>query len=120
MFRSPGKMAWVFGLGVAVGFVLPRSAPTPILAGGGRQEAVGGPAGGGPKPATAATKKANTAFAKTLPFADKQAFADAQKGFMAPLPDKGVIKNSRGAPVWDLAPFSFIKLDADCPDTVNP
>src|SRR5262245_31635150 len=73
----------------------------------------GGGGKNGPKPATEATKKANAAFAKNLPFADKQAFADAQKGFIAPLPDKGVIKNKAGMLVWDLAPFSFIKLDTD-------
>jgi alkyl sulfatase BDS1-like metallo-beta-lactamase superfamily hydrolase len=94
--------------------------PPIVLGAGGKTAAVVGSASGGPKPATAATKKANADFARNLPFANRQAFADAQKGFIAPLPDKGVIKNKLGRPVWDLAPFSFIKLDAKSPDTVNP
>jgi alkyl sulfatase BDS1-like metallo-beta-lactamase superfamily hydrolase len=112
MLRSRGKIAWGFGLGMIVGLLVSRSMP-PVLLGG------GGAAPGGSKPAAEATKKANAAFAAKLPFADKQAFADAQKGFIAPLTDNGVIKNKQGMPVWDLGPFSFIKPDAPAPDTVN-
>lgn len=120
MFRSQGKMVCVFGLGIVVGLLLSHSL-TPLVGGEtGKAEAAGGPARAGPKPATAATKKANAEFARDLPFADKQAFADAQKGFIAPLPDKGLIKNKAGMPVWDLGPFEFIKLGEKCPDTVNP
>ncbi len=107
-----------FGLGVVVGLLLARS-PAPLVLG------AGGPAGaaadaGGPRPATAATKKANAAFAAGLPFADKRDFEDARKGFIAPLPDHGLVRTKLGTTAWDLGPFAFIKPDAPAPDTVNP
>lgn len=53
-------------------------------------------------------------------FADKQDFEDASRGFVAPLADKGVIRNEKGRPVWDMTQFQFI-LDAEkAPETVNP
>lgn len=48
-----------------------------------------------PKEATAATKQANDALYKQLPFANKTDFTDAHKGFIAPLPD-AVIKGEQG------------------------
>ena len=63
-----------------------------------------------PKDATKVTKAANAKLLKELPFEDKQDFADAKRGFVAPLPNKGVIKNAQGRPVWDLTKFSFIKI----------
>jgi alkyl sulfatase BDS1-like metallo-beta-lactamase superfamily hydrolase len=120
MIRSQGKILGVFGLGIVVGILLSHSTPPLPVGGGDKTVAAAGEPQGGPRPATTATKKANAAFAKNLPFADKQAFDDAQKGLIAPLPDHGVIKNKMGMPVWDLAPFSFIKLGANPPDTVNP
>jgi alkyl sulfatase BDS1-like metallo-beta-lactamase superfamily hydrolase len=71
-------------------------------------------------PATAATKQANAAFAKGLPYADKQDFGNAQKGLMAPLPNQGLVKDAKGLPVWDPSHYKFIILDAKAPDTVNP
>jgi alkyl sulfatase BDS1-like metallo-beta-lactamase superfamily hydrolase len=73
-----------------------------------------------PKDATEVTKKANAKILKKLPFANKQDFEDAKRGFMAPLPNNGVIKNDKGQVVWDLTRFAFIKQDAPAPDTVNP
>jgi alkyl sulfatase BDS1-like metallo-beta-lactamase superfamily hydrolase len=73
-----------------------------------------------PKEASVMTKDANAELLRTLPFADKQDFDDAKRGFIAPLPDGGVIKNTKGEPVWDLSKFSFIKEDVPAPDTVNP
>jgi linear primary-alkylsulfatase len=73
-----------------------------------------------PKNATEVTKKANAKVLKELPFANKQDFEDSKRGFIAPLPNKGIIKNAKGEPVWDLTRFSFIKQDAPAPDTVNP
>ena len=70
--------------------------------------------------ATATTKAANAKVLKELPFEDRQDFEDAKRGFIAPLPNQGVIKNAQGRPVWDLTKFSFIKQDAPAPDTVNP
>jgi alkyl sulfatase BDS1-like metallo-beta-lactamase superfamily hydrolase len=90
------------------------SAPTAAAA------PTGGKADVTPKPATEHTKKANADFAKKLPFADKRDFEEANKGLIAPLPNGGILKSSSGALVWDLNKYSFIKADAQPPDTVNP
>lgn len=71
-----------------------------------------------PKPATEITKKINAAYLTELPFSNKQDFADATRGFIAPLPD-GVIKAADGRVIWDLNNYKFI-TDATAPDTVNP
>lgn len=73
-----------------------------------------------PKDASTATKSLNNQVLKELPFNDKESFVNAEKGFIAPLPDNGVIKNANGDVVWDLGNFSFIKNDSSSPDTVNP
>jgi len=73
----------------------------------------------GPKPATEATKKANAAVLGELPFGNKHDFEDAQRGFIAPLPDKGVVRNAKGEVVYDAGRFE-IPLDKVAPDTVNP
>ena len=48
-----------------------------------------------PKDATEFTKQLNDIYLKTLPFDDRSDFENAQRGFMAPLYDDGVIKNDR-------------------------
>src|SRR5271157_2128866 len=73
-----------------------------------------------PGSASAATKKHNAELLQQLPFTDQQDFEDAKRGFIAPLPDGGVIRNQAGKPVWDLGGFSFIKEGAAAPETVNP
>ena len=73
-----------------------------------------------PKEATETTRAANAELLNSLPFADKRDFEEAKRGFLAPLPDGGVIKNEQGRPVWDVTRFSFIKEGAAVPDTVNP
>lgn len=72
------------------------------------------------KPATAATIKANKELAAYLNFADKQDFADAQKGLID-APPTLTIKNAKGDVVWDLEIYKqYIGLDKPAPDTVNP
>lgn len=73
-----------------------------------------------PGSASAPTKKHNAELLQQLPFADKKDFEDAKRGFIAPLPDSGVIRDKDGKPVWDLSGFSFIKEGAAAPETVNP
>jgi alkyl sulfatase BDS1-like metallo-beta-lactamase superfamily hydrolase len=73
-----------------------------------------------PKPATEATKAANAAVLKELPFSDKQAFEDSEKGFIAPLENNGVVKNAKGDVIYDLPRWDFLKGDKPAPDTVNP
>ena len=66
------------------------------------------------------TQKIHAGVLRQLPFADQQDFEDARRGFIAPLPDGGVIRDQEGRPVWDLSGFSFIKEGAASPETVNP
>src|SRR5262245_24569900 len=75
----------------------------------------------GSKPASDETKAANAKLLNELPFANKQEFEDAKAGFIASLPDNGVIKNAKGEPIYDLSKFTaFIGEGKDAPDTVNP
>jgi hypothetical protein len=70
--------------------------------------------------ATDATKAANRRMAASLPFEGRRDFDEAARGFIAPLPDGGVIRGADGA-VWDLSRFSsWITADAEAPETVNP
>ena len=73
--------------------------------------------GGG---AAAATQKINAAVLQQLPLTDKQDFEDARRGFIAPLPEGGVIRTKDGNLAWDLSSFGFIKEGAPAPETVNP
>ncbi len=72
------------------------------------------------KQATEATRVANSALQRTLPFEDIRDFEESERGFIAPLPNGGVIKNDEGRIVWDMSRFEFIKDDVPAPDTVNP
>lgn len=72
-----------------------------------------------PKEATAATKAANDKLYTQLPFADKQAFEDAHKGFVAPLP-QAMVKGKAGNVIWNPAQYDFIKEGEKAPDSVNP
>jgi alkyl sulfatase BDS1-like metallo-beta-lactamase superfamily hydrolase len=74
-----------------------------------------------PKPATAATKAANAAVLKSLPFeTDKKDFEEAQRGLLRK-PETLTIKNDKGEVVWDLESYKqYIGLDKPAPDTVNP
>lgn len=72
------------------------------------------------KPATAATRAANDAVLKSLPFGDRSDFDDAQRGLIA-RPDTLTIKNTKGDVVWDLESYKqYIGPDKPAPDTVNP
>ncbi|MGP8121648.1 MAG: alkyl/aryl-sulfatase [Xanthobacteraceae bacterium] len=71
-----------------------------------------------PKPATAAVKAANAAAHGTLPFADRQDFTDAERGFLGTLPD-ATIAHATGRAVWDMAGYAFLGND-HAPDTVHP
>ena len=84
------------------------------------------------KPATEHTRAAHAAMSKEVDFADRQDFQDAQRGFLAPLPDRGRILESNGRETWNLAPYDFLApamsrdfppsviMPTQAPDTVNP
>ena len=60
-----------------------------------------------PKGATQFTKEINAMFLKVLPFDDRQDFEDAQKGFIAPLYDGGVVKDKDGKLLYDAGKYTF-------------
>ena len=70
-----------------------------------------------PKPASAATAAAQQAAAKTLPNEDGRDGEFATRGFVGTLADP-VIRNGKGAPVWNLAAYEWVK--GPPPATVNP
>lgn len=69
--------------------------------------------------ATEATKAANAKVQESLPFEDRRSFENANRGFIAPLPEDA-ITGPDGAPIWDPKKFAFLEKDAPAPDTVNP
>src|SRR5262247_2169155 len=74
----------------------------------------------GPRDATEATKRANAAVLRDLPFADREDFELAQRGFIAPAPATVAGRRPGGPLAWNLAAYAFIGPDAPAPDTVNP
>ncbi|MES1926028.1 alkyl sulfatase dimerization domain-containing protein [Salinisphaera sp. T31B1] len=73
--------------------------------------------GAGQVAATATTRQANAAVAKSLADDDRADFKDAERGLIARDPNL-VIADSDGHTVWDMTAYDFIEGDA--PDTVNP
>ena len=76
------------------------------------------PTPGVPKDATPATAQANAAVLNELPFDNLEDFQDAQRGFVATLPE-GIIKTDAGSAAWDLTAYEFLERE-DAPPTVNP
>jgi linear primary-alkylsulfatase len=70
--------------------------------------------------ASDATRAANERVLASLPFEDRRDFDEAARGFVAPLPDEGVIRRENGDVVWDLSRFAFVGQGAAAPETVNP
>ncbi|MDR3507005.1 MAG: alkyl sulfatase dimerization domain-containing protein [Caulobacteraceae bacterium] len=68
-------------------------------------------------PPSAYTQAAQAEVLRTSPFADRQDFDFARRGFVATRTDP-LIRNAAGQPVWDLSAFDFLKGEA--PATVNP
>jgi len=64
------------------------------------------------------TVKANKEIMQQFDFSDQEEFADAQRGFIATVPDI-VIKNAKGGIAWSMPDFDFEK-QTDVPLTVNP
>ena len=110
-------------VGVSIGYIAACNNIKPERDAAAKDEPVadGDPTARSPevKLASSATKAANDALLKELPFSDKQSFEDAKRGMIAPLP-KQVIETEGGAQVWDPNKYGFITTDAATPDTVNP
>ena len=58
------------------------------------------------KDAEPATRQANAEVLRSLPFADRTDFADAQRGFIASLPD-GLVLGDGQRVVWSMKPYAF-------------
>jgi len=71
-----------------------------------------------PKDATAATAAANEKLLSELPFANRQDFEDARRGFVATIPN-AEIRAADGRVVWTMAPYKFLESNK-APATVNP
>ncbi|MEZ2601091.1 alkyl/aryl-sulfatase [Kluyvera intermedia] len=72
-----------------------------------------------PKEATLYTQQINQQYVKSLPFSDRQDFADAQRGFIAPLLNQGELKNADGKVYYRAEDYKF-DINASAPNTVNP
>jgi len=72
----------------------------------------------GSRGASEATKQANAAVFKELPFSDRQDFADAGRGLVAQAPSTA-IRDPEGNIVWDMGPYAFLNGDAPL-ETINP
>lgn len=72
-----------------------------------------------PAPATGHTRSANASVLARLPFADRQEFDFAERGFIA-APRQLTIKAADGRVVWDMDSFGFLNEHESAPDTVNP
>lgn len=70
-----------------------------------------------PKPAEPSVKARNHAVLSTLPFANRDDFQDAARGFIATMPD-ALVTGSKGNVVWSQKDYAFLEKEA--PDTVNP
>lgn len=69
------------------------------------------------KPAEPAVKAMNNAVLSKLPFAKRDDFQDAARGFIATLPD-ALVTGPNGKVVWSQKDYAF--LEKASPDTVNP
>ena len=71
------------------------------------------------QPATQYTQQINQQYTQSLPFNDRQDFDDAQRGFIAPLLNQGILKNADGKTYYRGEDYKF-DINAPAPDTVNP
>ncbi|MBP6440494.1 MAG: MBL fold metallo-hydrolase [Caldilineaceae bacterium] len=71
-----------------------------------------------PNEATTITAQINAALLADLPFADQQDFEDAQRGFIATLPEV-TIKAENGYTVWTLQGYEFLAQE-EAPPSINP
>ncbi|WP_076861029.1 alkyl/aryl-sulfatase [Bradyrhizobium mercantei] len=71
-----------------------------------------------PTPAEPAVVARNKAVVDQLPFSDREDFANAERGFIATVPDATIL-NAGGKVAWSLKPYYFIE-DGLAPDSVNP
>ena len=104
-------MSKTFGHGVVLAVVTALSCAIPLVS----SVAHGQIASKAPEPATL---KANADMAKTLPFANREDFDDAMRGFIATTPD-ALVPGTGPRPAWNMKPYDFLKQN-EAADSVNP
>lgn len=71
--------------------------------------------------ASSFTQSLNQEVLKQLPFDNKDDFEEATKGFVASLPNEGIVKNDKGEIVWNLPAYNFVtEKSENLPETANP
>ncbi|VWX56144.1 hypothetical protein VARIO8X_110142 [Burkholderiales bacterium 8X] len=70
------------------------------------------------KPAHPSTLESHARVRAELDFSDRLDYDDAQRGFIATLPDAHIAADSGATPSRSMKPYSFLKGEAA--DTVNP
>jgi alkyl sulfatase BDS1-like metallo-beta-lactamase superfamily hydrolase len=71
-----------------------------------------------PKRPEASTLQANADLTKTLPFANRQDFDDAMRGFVGTTPD-ALVPGTNARPVWSMKPYDFLAR-SEAADSINP
>lgn len=74
--------------------------------------------GAEPKAAEPAVEAANNLVRSRLPFANRDDYRDAERGFLGTLPD-ALVTGANGNVVWSQKDYSFLDRE-DVPATVNP
>ena len=73
---------------------------------------------GGPTAPQASVVARNKAVLGELPFANRDDFADAERGFIATLPDAHILNASGKSAAWSQTQYAFID-DGPAPDSVT-
>jgi alkyl sulfatase BDS1-like metallo-beta-lactamase superfamily hydrolase len=72
-----------------------------------------------PTAASKITANVNRDAASRYDLDNRQDFADAERGLIAPATD-GKVLSPDGAALYDASDYDYLAGDAECPDTVNP
>ncbi len=109
--RALAVQVLLLGAGVALCWAIATSPPTALAK---------SPVTTVPSPAAAepATVEQNARVLQELPFSDRQDYEDAERGFIATVPDL-TVKHASGLVTWTLTGFEFL-LQTAPPTTVNP
>ena len=65
------------------------------------------------------TRAALARAAEQLPFEDREDFEESARGLLSAEPSLQV-RNAKGAVVWDMEPYAFLRARERAPDTVHP
>jgi alkyl sulfatase BDS1-like metallo-beta-lactamase superfamily hydrolase len=72
-----------------------------------------------PREASMHTQAAHAEVLEALAFDDERDYEDVQRGFVAELPNGGVVTDAQGRRIWDLPSWRYA-AKSEAPSTVNP